>query len=106
MCPHGGIVTHVPGTFTNYRIAGRAPMLFRDTYLVTGCPLYAGDSSPCTSIQWATASSMLIIRGSPALTQASIGLCRSIAGIPQGPVIIASCQLLVQEPGKLTVIDQ
>ena len=105
MCPHGGMVTHVPGTFTSYRIAGRAPMLRTDNFLVSGCPLYGGYSSPCTSVFWVTASSMLIVRGSPALTQASVGLCYSAAGYSQGPAIIASCQLMVQEPTQFTAIN-
>ncbi len=105
MCPHGGMVTHVPGTFTSYRIAGRPPMLQADTFMVQGCPFYAGIPSPCTSVMWVTASSMLIVRGSPALTQASVGLCSSAGGAVQGPAIIASCQLMVQEPGELTVIN-
>lgn len=105
MCPHGGLVAHVPGTFTSYRIAGRPPMLQSDTYLVQGCPFYGAGPSPCTNVIWVTASAMLVVRGIPALTQASVGMCQSAAGIAQGPAIIASCQLMVKEPSEFTTVN-
>lgn len=106
LCPHGGVVTHIPGTFTSYRIEGRLPMLLTDTYLIQGCGNYAGQFSPCAMVIWVTASSKLIVRGVPVLTQASVGLCQSAAGVVQGPAIIAVCQLIVPEPDDFTTIDQ
>lgn len=105
MCPHGGMVVHAPGTFTSYRIAGRPPMLQSDNYLVQGCPFQAAGLSPCTHVFWVTASATLVVRGIPALTQASVGICQAAGGQAQGPAIIASCQLMVQEPAEFTSID-
>ncbi|MEP6945085.1 MAG: hypothetical protein ABJA02_04150 [Acidobacteriota bacterium] len=105
MCPHGGVVTHVPGTFTSYRIEGRPPMLLSDVYLVQGCPFYTGQPSPCVGVNWITGSPTMMVRGIPVLTQASVGLCQSTTGVPQGPAIIASCQLMVPEPSEFTNIS-
>ena len=106
MCPHGGVVTHIPVTFTSYRIEGRPPMLLTDQYLVQGCPFHAGPMSPCARVTWVSGSPMLLVRGVPVLTQASIGLCQSHSGIPQGPAIVSSCQLMVPEPGEFTSINE
>lgn len=104
MCPHGGVVTHVPVTFTSYRIEGRRPMLLSDIYTLAGCPLDGGGGGPCMHVGWVTASQKMMVRGVPVLTDQSIGLCQSAVGAVQGPAIIASCQLLVFEPDELTNI--
>jgi len=106
MCPHGGIVTHVSGTSTSFRIQGRPPMLLTDVYIVSGCPFGGGYSGPCTQVMWVSGSPMLRIRGIPVLTQASVGICQSSSGVPQGPAIIASCQLIEPEPDQPTDINQ
>ena len=105
MCPHGGIVTHVPGTFTSFRILGRPPMLLSDTYLIQGCPFFAGQMNPCFSVAWVNGSTRMFVRGIPVLVQSSTGLCMSAGGVVQGPAIIASCQLAVMEPDEFTNIN-
>src|SRR6187549_2131811 len=94
MCPHGGLVSHSSTTWTTYRISGRPPMLQTDLYIVSGCPF----SSPCTSVQWVTGSTMLLVKGIPVLTVASVGICSSASMIPNGPAIISSTQLGEREP--------
>jgi hypothetical protein len=104
MCPHGGIINHAPSTYTSYRVSGRPPMLLGDTFTVAGCPFIAGHPSPCMLVQWMTASTKLIIRGRPILTNASVGLCQGAGGAPQGPVVVAATQLGIREPDEFTSV--
>lgn len=106
LCPHGGLVTHIPTTFTSYRIEGRRPMLLTDEYMVQGCPGAGGPMGGCFRVQWVTGSTMLMVKGIPVLTQSSVGLCQTSGGIAAGPAIIASTQLMVQEPTEFTSVDQ
>ncbi len=103
MCPHGGIVTHIPTTYTGYRVQGRRPMLLTDEYLVQGCNGAAGG---CMRVQWVTASTMLMVKGIPVLTQTSVGVCQTAGGLAIGPAIIASTQLMVQEPTEFTNVNE
>jgi hypothetical protein len=106
MCQHGGIVMHTPSVMTAYRVAGRLPMLLGDVYSIVGCPFRIGGApSPCIRVEWITSSTLLIIKGRPALTNTSIGLCVSPSGAPQGPVIIAQIQLGQFEPDSPTSIN-
>lgn len=106
LCPHGGIVTHVPTTFTTYRIQGRQPMLLTDEYLIQGCPGAGGPIGGCFRVQWVTASTTLVVKGVPVLTQTSVGICQTAGGIATGPAIIASTQLMVQEPEEFTSVNE
>ncbi|MDQ6785430.1 MAG: hypothetical protein M3033_01235 [Acidobacteriota bacterium] len=104
LCPHGGVVTHIPRTVSDYVINGALPMLLTDQYLVAGCPFAIGDNpSPCFNVTWVSPSVYLIIKGVPALLNTSIGLCQSIGGMMQGQAIIASYQIFVMEPREITV---
>jgi hypothetical protein len=105
MCPHGGLITHVPSTGTTYRISGRPPMLLGDTFVIAGCPFFTGGIGPCITAQWLTASTKLIVLGRPVLTVNSIGMCMAANGAPHGPVIIAAHQLGEREPDEFTRID-
>jgi hypothetical protein len=106
LCPHGGVVTHIPITFTTYRIEGRRPMLLTDEYMVQGCPGAGGPMGGCIRVQWVSGSTMLLVKGIPVLTQTSVGLCQTSAGVAAGPAIIASTQLMVREPDEFTSVDQ
>lgn len=104
LCPHGGIVNHIPTTSTTFRIEGRLPMLMTDVYLVAGCPFIAGYSpSPCVEVRWVTGSSRLYVKGIPVLTLASVGICSGASAA--GPAIITYCQLGVREPDEPTFIN-
>jgi hypothetical protein len=106
MCPHGGIVDHIPTTFTAYRVDGQLPALFGDVYMVTGCSKMALDpQSACSLVQWVAPSIMLVIKGQPALIDSSVGLCQSTSGIPLGPAIVAAVRSMQQEPNEFTNID-
>ena len=98
LCPHGGMVTHVPMSYSGEFINGELPMLMNDMYFIAGCPFIFGDSiSPCLRVIWITGSVTKLINGIPVLTNASIGICESPAGVPQGPPIIAAFQTIVTD---------
>lgn len=110
MCIHGGRITHIPGSPTAYRVQGSPPMLLTDNYIVSGCPnmMPMGPTlmpMPCVRVQWFTGSSTLLVKGSPALTTDSTGMCISSTGAPGGPVIKNSFQVIDQEPSQLTLVN-
>ena len=110
MCPHGGVVNHVPTYFGSYRVNGEIPMLRTDQYLIVGCPfiLPLGTTplpNPCIRIMWISASNFLFVRGVQALTNVSTGICQSARGIPGGPPIIAAFQVVETEPNTLKRVD-
>lgn len=105
MCPHGGMVTHVPTTYTSYRVDGRRPMFLTDTYIIAGCPNYIYGPSPCIMVMWLNGTVNLLVKGQPLLTRASVGLCQSASGIPQGPAIITYTQTGQREPDTFTIIN-
>ena len=92
-CPHGGMVMHVPMSFTGELIGGQLPLLLSDLYFVAGCPFLLPDApSPCIRVIWTNASVTRLIGGIPVLTNASIGIVQSASGVAQGFAIIASYQ--------------
>jgi len=105
MCPHGGIVTHIPATYTSYRVDGRLPMLLTDQYLISGCPFFSFMASPCHRVMWVSGSVNLIVKGQPVLTLSSVGLCESAALIIQGPAIITYTQTGQREPDEFTSVS-
>lgn len=106
MCPHGGMVSHVPTSYSSYRVDGRRPMLLTDVYLVVGCPNYTHGPSPCAMVTWLNGTVNLLIKGIPLLTIASVGLCQSGSGIMQGPAIITYTQTGQREPDAFTIINE
>ena len=106
LCPHGGIVQHVPTTVTTFRVDGRRPMLLSDVYLVAGCPCQTWGPSPCTMVTWVSGSSLLFVKGQPVLTAASVGLCMSVGGMAQGPAMIASVNTGQMEPDTPTFVNE
>lgn len=104
MCPHGGMVSHVPTTYTSYRVDGRLPMFVTDLFVVAGCPNVIYGPSPCTMVTWLNGTVNLIVKGQPVLTIASVGLCQSASGVMQGPAIIAQTQTGQREPDELTIV--
>lgn len=105
MCPHGGMVQHIPTTGTSYRVSGRPPMLLSDVYLIAGCAFYAYSPSPCVKVMWVTGSSLLFVKGQPVLTLASVGMCLAASGAAQGPAIIATAQTGQSEPDEPTFVN-
>jgi len=98
LCPHGGMVTHVPMTFSGELINGELPMLLGDLYFVAGCPFSSPyGPSPCIRVVWTSGSPTKSINGIPVLTNASMGLIQSPSGVAQGAVIIVSHQTVVTD---------
>lgn len=78
-CPHGGQVTCVPtgpppaSPLPN----GGLPLKYTDGGVVAGCAFF----TPCVKVQWLAGPTLT-------LTATSVGLCKSAANVPQGPVLI------------------
>lgn len=87
-CMHGG--TAVLVTTNSELLAGGSPVLLQsDQHPVVGCPFTVGVVyTPCVLIQWQTGAASLSVQGVPVLTQASVGICNSAAGAPQGIAVI------------------
>ncbi len=106
VCPHGGVVMHIPSTVTSYRVDGQPPLLLMDNYIVTGCANnIAGLSVPCFRVLWSSPSTMLYIKGNPALLHTSHGICEATLGIVNGIAIPISFQTSVREPDEFTHIQ-
>ena len=92
MCPHGGKVVCVPGTF-QVRMGGEPVVLAGDTFTVGGCAFnVAGAPHPCLTVKWiVTAQRSTMLQDSP-LTTDSVGLCEAGDKAVQGPVQIVSTQ--------------
>lgn len=98
LCPHGGMVMHLPTSFSGELINGEIPMTLNDTYVVVGCAnIMPGMPSPCMRVQWITASVSRFINGVPVLIHTSIGNCLNPSGMMQGIAIIASFQTTVTD---------
>jgi hypothetical protein len=98
MCPHGGMVTHVPTSFSGEVVNGELPLLLSDAYFVAGCANFNSfGPSPCHRVIWTNASTTRLIGGIPVLTNASTGLVQTPNGIVQGSASIASFQTVVTE---------
>ena len=92
MCPHGGKVMCVPGTF-QVRISGEPVVLKGDTFTVGGCAFMIGPNPhPCMTVEWSvTAQRSTMLQDEP-LTTDSVGLCKAADKAVQGPVQIVSTQ--------------
>ena len=96
MCPHGATVQ---ASTSNSKVAadGGFVLLLSDTMAISGCPFQIPAPSgtipsPCTTVQWVVGETKVLINGTPALSESSVGLCISDKGIPQGTVSITSTQ--------------
>jgi hypothetical protein len=93
MCPHGGMVTAVPGAT---QAQADAPVLRgADTFIIAGCAFMIGPvPSPCVSVTWVQTATRVQHAGDLVLNEASVGLCMAATQAPQGTVIIAATQAL------------
>ncbi|NNE67042.1 MAG: hypothetical protein HKN33_10800 [Pyrinomonadaceae bacterium] len=100
LCSHGAPVMHVPTTPTEYRIEGLPVMLMTDQYLIAGCPA-AAQGMGCFSVIWTNPSAMLLVRGIPALTNLSVGICQG----SNAPAMIVAHQLTETEPNNFKHVN-
>ena len=91
MCPHGGMVTAVPGST---RASAGAPILRgSDTFIIAGCGFnVSAVPSPCVSVTWVQTATRVQHAGALVLNEASVGLCTAATQAPQGTVLIAATQ--------------
>jgi hypothetical protein len=97
-CPHGGRVT----VLSSYPQAGacESPIAtVGDTFVIAGCPhhIFAGVPvpSPCATVRWLVADTVMTVGGHATLSEGSAGLCLSAAQIPQGAVIVQQTQTVL-----------
>lgn len=102
VCPHGGMVMHMPTSVREFRIVDEAVLLATDLYIVTGC---GNTEDPCREVHWDRASEKLFVGINPVLVHTSVGIPTSVSGIPRDPVRISLHQHQVIEPEELTIED-
>lgn len=93
-CPHGGTVHVISSSNTISDTEGSAVATVADTYIISSCPymMPVPIPSPCITVRWITSDSVVQIKGSPTLSETSVGLCLSAAQVPQGTVLITHTQ--------------
>jgi hypothetical protein len=91
MCPHGGMVTAIPG---QARANAQSPILRgSDTFIVAGCPFnISGVLSPCVTVQWVQTATRVQAGGDFVLNESSVGLCLAATQAPQGAALILQTQ--------------
>jgi hypothetical protein len=95
MCPHGGMVTAIPAQ--TQAIADAPVLTMSATCMVAGCAFVIGIvPSPCLTVQWVMGATRVQAGGDFVLNEASVGLCLAATMAPQGPVVIAMTQPLVE----------
>lgn len=91
-CSHGAPALLVT---SNARVsADSGPVLLEtDVHTVTGCPFTIGTKySPCVTIQWSAGATQVSIGGTAALTESSVGECKSAEGSTQGVAMVQTTQ--------------
>jgi hypothetical protein len=93
ICPHSaGQITAVPSSPRVF-VGGQPVVTVADQFLIAGCPFTVGTKpQPCMRVQWLVPATRVIVNGSPALLQNSVGLCLSADSIPAGPPNVVSVQ--------------
>ena len=91
MCPHGGMVTAIPGQSSAN--AGSPILRGSDTFIVAGCPfVIVADPSPCVTVQWVVTATRVQAGGDFVLNESSVGLCLAATQAPQGAALILQTQ--------------
>jgi hypothetical protein len=91
-CMHGGPAKATPSN-TRVKASGMPVLVETDVHLVTGCAFTVGSKySPCVRITWSAGSEQVIVNGTAALIQTSIGKCFNAEGAPQGTARIVQTQ--------------
>jgi hypothetical protein len=91
-CPHGGLVNIAPGS-AGVMVGGQPAASVADTFAVTGCAFVIGNTPhPCMTICWTVPAARVTVRGSPVVTQASVGLATAADQAPQGLPTLGAVQ--------------
>jgi len=100
-CPHQFPAT-TPPSAPRVFVSGQPVATVANLWSVTGCPFQIPAPpgtvpSPCLRVQWATPSARIIVAGSAALLQPSLGTgsgaCLNAQQAPQGPPVVNQMQL-------------
>jgi hypothetical protein len=99
-CPHGGTV-QISTTNSKTGADGAFMAAATDTFTVSSCPFQIPATppipSPCMKVLWLVPDMRVTIAGgNPSLSKSDAGMCLSAAGIPQGPVSVATTQTRVK----------
>jgi hypothetical protein len=93
ICPHAaGQITAIPAS-PRVLVGGQPVVTVADQFLIAGCPFTVGTKpQPCMSVRWLVPAARVLVNGSPALLQTSVGLCISADQIPAGPPAVVAVQ--------------
>jgi hypothetical protein len=93
ICPHAaGQITAIPAS-PRVLVSGQPVVTVADQFLIAGCPFTVGTKpQPCMSVRWLVPAARVLVNGSPALLQTSVGLCVSADQIPAGPPTVVAVQ--------------
>lgn len=97
-CPHGGRVT-IASSYPEAGASGSPIATVGDAFTIAGCPHHVFPGallpSPCVTVRWIVADTVMRVNGHATLSEGSAGLCLSAAQIPQGAVIVAQTQAVL-----------
>lgn len=85
-CPHQSGMMSTIVSSPRVKVSNQPVATLNDQYLIAGCVFTVGTKpQPCVKAQWLVPASRVKVNGSPVILQNSVGLCKSIEEIPQGP---------------------
>lgn len=90
-CTHGGQATP-GGASARVMLGGQPAVTLSHTYSIAGCPFATPEPAPkpCTSVQWTTPATRVLIEGQPALLTSSQGTTIGPMGVQGTPQAVAS----------------
>ncbi|MBD2080947.1 hypothetical protein [Leptolyngbya sp. FACHB-17] len=96
-CPHqSGLISTIVSS-PRVKVSSQPVATLKDQYLVAGCVFTVGPKpQPCVKVQWLVPATRVKVNGSPVILQNSVGLCKSVEEIPQGPPNIKVTQQRVK----------
>lgn len=96
ICPHGGQISTISSN-ARVMLGGQPAATLAYMYPIAGCPLnVSGKPQPCVVVRWLVPAARIVINGSPAILQNSVGICQSAEQIPQGPPNVIVTQVRVK----------
>jgi hypothetical protein len=90
-CPHGGIVTAIPGS-TRASAGGATVLRASDTFVIAGCTFAPVSPHPCVTVEWVVTAQRGRHSGDFVLSEASVGFCLAGDQARQGVVMIEATQ--------------
>ncbi len=90
LCTHGGQATPTTASL-RVTLGGQPATTVAHTYMIAGCPFTTPDGvpKPCTTVQWTTPATRILIEGQPALLSTSQGITIGPLGTQGTPMAVA-----------------